>query len=75
MLSIPSIIAGVNLKLITVLFKLVQRKEMKEKCRMTRQGGQFQSVTKNPWTTSVCFSVLTFIDEHRKPGFKIKHRG
>ena len=41
---------------------------------MTRQGGQFQSVTRNPWTTNVCFSVVTVIDEHRKPGFKIKHR-
>ena len=30
--------------------------------------------TKSPGTTSVCFSVLTVNDEHRKPEFKIKRR-
>ena len=32
-------------------------------------------MTRSPGTTSVCFSVVTVNDEHRKPGFKIKHGG
>ena len=31
--------------------------------------------TRSPGTASVCFSVVTDYDEHRKPGFKIKRRG
>ena len=31
--------------------------------------------TKSPGTASVCFSVVTVNDEHRKPEFKIKRRG
>ena len=44
MFSLPSIIAGIKLKLIRVLFKFVQRWKMKGNCTMTRQGGHFQSV-------------------------------
>lgn len=31
--------------------------------------------TRSPETKSVCFSILTVNDEHRKPEFKKKHRG
>ena len=30
---------------------------------------------RSPGTTSVCFSVVTVNDEHRKTRFKIKHGG
>ena len=35
--------------------------------------GRFTVITKltrSPWTTSVCFSVVTVNDEYRKPEFK-----
>ena len=34
-----------------------------------------ERITRSPGTTSVCFSVVTVNDEHRKPEFKIKRRG
>ena len=33
-----------------------------------------KAVARSPGTTSVCFSVLTVNDEHRRRGFKIKRR-
>ena len=33
------------------------------------------NTTRNPRTTSICFSVVTVNDKHRKPEFKIKRRG
>ena len=33
---------------------------------------KFRMITRNPGTTSVCFTVVN--DEHRKPGFKLSGR-
>ena len=55
--------------------KLIVGKLDVQKIFYKKHRKQFKIKTRSPGTTSVCFSVVTVNDEHRKPGFKIKRRG